>query len=207
MAMITATTSNQNMDGSANITTQYTAAGMLNLDMIKYKKSISLACHWHAGQTYGDNEYMHHLWMVDSYLRKYYKRINQPVDQDVLITGMLHDILEDTKIPKSELKEFGWNVFLDVTSLSRIKPPVKYYKQISKSENATIVKFADRICNLKSSIQDNNYKMIAKYINERNDFAILYNKKYRLLYMDLELLYLKAWTKLSLKSLSNLIHL
>lgn len=175
--------------------------------MTKYQKSISLACHWHAGQTYNDHDYMHHLFMVDCYLRNYYARIKKPVDQDVLVTGILHDILEDTEIPRDELKQFGWNVYWDVVRLSRIKPTIMYYKQIKESENATIVKFADRICNLKSSIQGNNFHMMRKYLNEKKPFSRLYNNKYKLLYQDLEWLYLKAWIKLTLKNLSNLIHL
>jgi (p)ppGpp synthase/HD superfamily hydrolase len=145
--------------------------------------------------------------MVDRYLRKYYTRINNPVDQDVLITGMLHDILEDTQIPTNELKQFGWNVYWDVIRLSRIKPPVKYYKQISFSNNATIVKYADRICNLKSSIQDNNFLMMRKYLNEKKPFSRLYSREYKYLYYDLQWLYLKAWIKLNLNNLSSLIHL
>lgn len=175
--------------------------------MTKYQNSISLACHWHAGQFYGKHNYIYHLFMVDQYLRKYYTWIKKPVDQDVLITGMLHDILEDTEMPRDELKQFGWNVYWDVVRLSRIIPINIYYKQISESENATIVKFADRICNLKSSIQANNFFMMAKYLNEKKPFSRLYKKKYRYFYVHLEWLYLKAWIKLTFKSLSNLIHL
>lgn len=194
------------MAGSANTITQCTAAGMLKkLTMTKYEISISLAAKWHAGQKYGDAEYIEHLYMVDRYLKKYYASIKQPANQEVLITGILHDILEDTKMPRNHLEQFGWNVYWDVVRLSKIKSKPNYYKQISESENATIVKFADRICNLKASINGNNYRMMRKYLNEKKPFLRLYSEKYKYFCNDLNWLYFRAWIKLTFKSLSTLI--
>lgn len=185
------------------VKTVFIAAGMLNqLTMIQ--NSNRLACKWHAGQKYGKHPYSYHFNMVREYLIKYYENTGMPINSEVIATANLHDILEDTNISKHELLQFGSNVYQDVIRLTKVKPLANYFKQIKESENATIVKFADRICNLSESIKVNDYRMMAKYLKQKKDFAILNGSQFKYFQKDLYWLYFIAEIKLTARNFYSL---
>lgn len=57
-----------------------------------YQKAYALAQFYHAGQKYGDKDYMWHLEDVVNSLKQKWGEHNK----ELLAVGILHDILEDT---------------------------------------------------------------------------------------------------------------
>jgi guanosine-3',5'-bis(diphosphate) 3'-pyrophosphohydrolase len=78
-------------------------------------------------------------------------------DISVLCAAMLHDTIEDTETSEQELRErFGekvTSIVLEVTDNKSLLPPVRKQLQIDHasylSNEAKLVKLADKICNLR----------------------------------------------------------
>jgi (p)ppGpp synthase/HD superfamily hydrolase len=76
-------------------------------------------------------------------------------DPEMIITALLHDSLEDTRITAEMIAHlFGQNVAKSVKLLSKL-PKEGYYERLLKfgDENVATVKLADRIDNLSSMTQ------------------------------------------------------
>lgn len=111
--------------------------------------------HAHQRRKGEDQEpYINHLMEVSEILAQFTD------DQDVIVAGMLHDTLEDTETTYEELvKEFGTkiaNVVREVTD-DRTLPKVERKRlQVQnaphKSDQAKMIKIADKISNLRSII-------------------------------------------------------
>ncbi|MBM3285092.1 MAG: bifunctional (p)ppGpp synthetase/guanosine-3',5'-bis(diphosphate) 3'-pyrophosphohydrolase, partial [Candidatus Aminicenantes bacterium] len=123
------------------------------------KKAYVFAGRAHKGQTRRSGEpYLSHPLEVMNMLA------DMSLDRTTLIAGMLHDVLEDTEITASELREnFGEEVadlVEGVTKISRVQetsPEVRQAETIRKIILAMIddlriifIKLADRIHNLKT---------------------------------------------------------
>jgi len=74
--------------------------------------------------------------------------------------ALLHDVLEDTKLPRSELRvQFPddkalWNLVETMTEVEGDPDHPDYYRNIGRDEEAVIVKCADRCANLEDVIKD-----------------------------------------------------
>jgi len=85
------------------------------------------------------------------------------MDTQTIVAGLLHDTLEDTKIPEEEIKkEFGENILFlvkGVTKLGTLKyrgherhveSLRKFFVAMSNDLRVVIIKFADRLHNLRT---------------------------------------------------------
>jgi GTP pyrophosphokinase len=135
------------------------------------KKAYNFAEHAHEGQKRANNDpYFIHVFETAKILAKL------GMDVQTISTGLLHDVLEDTKITEEELKkEFGENiVFLvnGVTKLGTLKyrgherhveSLRKFFVAMTNDLRVVIIKFADRLHNLRTLefLPENKQKRIA----------------------------------------------
>ncbi len=122
----------------------------------RLEKAISVALTIHAKQKRkGDNltPYATHPILVAMLLSKYTD------DEDVVVAGLLHDALEDTKYSREQIKkEFGEKVLSIVEEVSDKDPKaswderkMNYLVNIpKKSKEACLVSCADKVHNLNS---------------------------------------------------------
>ena len=134
-------------------------------------RAMKFAIRAHGDQKYGPYPYVYHLVMVDEVLNKF-----GWYAEEHRAAAYLHDILEDTKITKEELeKEFG----LTISSLvylvtnepgkNRKEKHEKTYPKIRTSSLATVLKIADRIANVRFSIETES-PLLKMYKEEHEEF-------------------------------------
>ena len=129
----------------------------------------------HNGQWYGKNPYMFHLKSVsDVALDCDY------TDESILMSCLLHDIIEDTEVTYKDIKEkFGEEVaeivycVTDELGRNRKERKSKTYKKIRNNPKSIVVKLCDRISNITESMGSVNYnlKLMNMYLDEHNDFV------------------------------------
>lgn len=133
-------------------------------------KSINLAVKYHQHQRYGNKPYLFHLFNVFILSCEYTN------NERILSASILHDILEDTNINPNEIKKIDLQLFDICILLSKNYNTENYYNNISKNQEASFVKLADRICNINESLKHNNKKMITEYYNEVSNYHKLNNQ-------------------------------
>ena len=129
----------------------------------------------HNGQWYGNKPYMYHLKKVsDVALDLGY------TDESILMSCLLHDIIEDTEVSYKDVKEnFGEEVaeivycVTDELGRSRKERKSKTYKKIRNNPKSIVVKLCDRISNITESMGKDNYnlKLMKMYLDEHNEFV------------------------------------
>ena len=122
----------------------------------RYLEAVRLAAKEHALQTYGSKEpYYKHLKDVEQVL------IDHNEDDEILmIAANCHDLLEDTSVNYSVLKEkFGVEVaeivYLCTDNKGRNRKSRKneqFYLELSENLGAIKIKVADRIANVRCSV-------------------------------------------------------
>jgi len=133
------------------------------------------ASKYHKGQWYGSKPYMYHLKKVSDVAMdcKY-------TDKSILMSCLLHDIIEDTEITYKDVKEnFGEEVaeivycVTDELGRNRKERKSKTYKKIRNNPKSIVVKLCDRISNITESMGSENYnlKLMKMYLDEHNDFV------------------------------------
>ncbi len=155
------------------------------LDIGKIKKSILIARKYHGNQKRLTGEpYLAHPLEV-ALLFAYYtaNRKSQYFTTDLIITAILHDTLEDTKLTAAEIKkQFGESVSVNVEGLTRNKDNFK----ISAAEvldhlisqqhyDLALIKIFDRIHNLKTILvkpQEKAQKTITETIKSFVTFTM-----------------------------------
>lgn len=126
-------------------------------DIQKVTKAMFFAAKKHADQRRkgaSEEPYVNHLAEVADMLAKHTNGENS----DLVVAGILHDTLEDTKTTYAELtREFGENIADIVRECTDDKSlPKAERKRLQalnaphKSDNARMVKMADKISNLNS---------------------------------------------------------
>lgn len=111
----------------------------------------------HGSQQYGDSPYEYHLQAVVDVLKRF------GFDDSTLIAAAwLHDVLEDTEATSEDLKaRFTADVVDTVERVStepgknRKERTERTYPKIRGSQNAVILKLADRIANVEACLKDN----------------------------------------------------
>lgn len=179
----------------------------------KLRYAMSFAKEKHSGQTRDEGTpYFEHLEGTIEILFNEGKIRNE----EILIIGILHDVLEDTNCTYQELKkEFGSNIANSVKLLSKeIKSEKinnlnnikldfdKYCNQIFTNidyPNIIIVKLADRLHNLRSILKTNNINKINRKIDETQRYILKYqnsNKINNCLFEDIkkQIIYIKQNT-------------
>lgn len=112
------------------------------------EKAKEFAVEHHGAQMYGEHPYRKHLEDVVNTLIEF--GYNQPY---LLAAGYLHDTIEDTSADASDIRdEFGADVAKIVelvTNKTGEDKKDRTFEAISTDEDATKVKVADRISNLR----------------------------------------------------------
>ncbi|MCB1584441.1 MAG: bifunctional (p)ppGpp synthetase/guanosine-3',5'-bis(diphosphate) 3'-pyrophosphohydrolase [Xanthomonadales bacterium] len=127
----------------------------------------------HGEQRYGEHPYAVHLDAV--------AHIAEPFGENAVTVAYLHDVVEDTEVSLSQIKElFGSLVASCVAILtdepgdSRKERKAKTYEKMSQvsgeTELALIVKVCDRLANVKACVADNNTRLLNVYQQEQATF-------------------------------------
>lgn len=129
-----------------------------------FTQALRLASHYHAGQKYGDSDYMYHInSVIDSVAVS--QELGSP-RYDLLSVAALHDILEDTEIGLVELTaQVGVTIAMAVFSMTKFpgQSYESYITRVKLNSLAREVKIHDTLCNLTESVQDDNKGRIIKY--------------------------------------------
>ncbi|MFX1275814.1 MAG: HD domain-containing protein [Promethearchaeota archaeon] len=128
-------------------------------DISKYWEALTFISVRHGDQKRISSNipYIIHPIRVAAILRSF--GFSEQDNEDLLIAALLHDLIEDTSTTLGEIKQyFNEKIMLIVSELSK---PKKKDKEIwlnsfeTKSDEAKIIKMADRIDNLMDIIQIN----------------------------------------------------
>jgi len=106
---------------------------------------------------------------------------------DRQVAAYLHDVLEDTKLTRADLLNFGvsheqLDIVERLTKPDDGPAPQSYYQRISESDSAMVVKCADRCANLEDALKEllveepQTPRRWAKYVDKTyNDVLPLYH--------------------------------
>ena len=138
------------------------------LDLVKIRE---YAKEKHAGQKYGEHDYVYHLDMV------YAVAVEHNLPDVVRAAAYLHDVLEDTPTTYSDIvDEFGSeelanlvHCVTDEKGKNRKERKALTYPKIRSNENAVALKLCDRIANILESAH-NNESLFKMYRKEQPDF-------------------------------------
>lgn len=125
-----------------------------------------LALKWHEGQMYGNEPYVTHLADV---VRSLYSVHGEDADPVVIATAWLHDILEDTDCPDSELfMACGPDVTCSVIYLTKFdnESREEYIDTLKADPIALEVKKHDTLANLTASVRSGEGGRIRKYAQQ-----------------------------------------
>lgn len=123
---------------------------------ITIAREIASQAHHH--QKYGIYDYFsHHILGVGEIIQTIYSQ--DEALNDLLIIGMLHDVVEDTPITLDHLRQQGFscsivNAVEAITFNKAQETRATYYQRLKQNELARKVKIADAMFNAKSSEQD-----------------------------------------------------
>ena len=130
-----------------------------NEDLAPLDKAFEFAARLHSGQTRKSGEpYLMHPLAVTDLL------VDQQMDMACLVTGLLHDVVEDTPITLDELrKQFGDEVARCVDGVTKLSKLNMYSREERQAESVrkmllamvsdirvVIVKLADRLHNMRT---------------------------------------------------------
>lgn len=139
----------------------------------KIKEAAYLAISLHGMQNYDGYPYYYHLEQVVSVLDEF-----GFTEDKYKIAGYLHDVMEDTAISYNDIKkQFGQEIaeivycVTDELGRNRKERKEKTYPKIASNTDAVIVKLADRIANMRNSI-NKNHSMKDAYKKEYEDFRL-----------------------------------
>jgi len=135
----------------------------------------------HKNQKYGDIPYSEHLTAVFRLVADFV-----PYDYELHAAALLHDVLEDTPSNYSNLKSiFGERVaeivyaVTDELGKTRKERKQKTFPKIKNNYDATVIKVADRICNIQYGLETESYEMLRMHKKEHEEFKReLYKEEY-----------------------------
>lgn len=131
--------------------------------------------------------YKFHLNMVDTQLDKYLYLVpttnlfkdmpNKNFHFILKYAGLGHDLIEDTRVSYNDVKKvLGFEVAEIIYALTNLRgrnraerASDEYYKLITETPGATLIKLCDRISNVKYSMLTNS-RMFDLYKNENENF-------------------------------------
>ena len=131
----------------------------------------ALAAMAHNGQKYGEHPYTKHLADVVEVLNRF-----KVSDENILVAAWLHDSVEDTSTTVNHIKlMFGEKVadlvyrVTNEAGKNRKERHILTYPKIQASDDAIILKLADRIANTEESI-NTKADILQMYVKEYSDF-------------------------------------
>ena len=121
--------------------------------MATVKDAAKFAVKSHGNQSYGSQPYSYHL-------EKVYKNTvrfgGSEVEQQA---AWLHDVIEDTKITKSDVaKAFGGKVARIVDLVSNRASKEATFKRVRTDRSAVFVKLCDRLANVSAGSKNDMYR-------------------------------------------------
>lgn len=143
------------------------------MDDSQVASARAYALSMHGAQPYGQHPYSYHLDAVVATLA--------PYGPQAQIVGYLHDVVEDTSATVAEVRaHFGDHVaacvalLTDEPGANRKERKAKTYAKLAQvtgpEELALVVKTADRLSNVRSSVADGNLDMWSLYRSEHAVF-------------------------------------
>ena len=134
----------------------------------------------HGEQLYGQHPYVVHLDDVHDILHEHGQ---PPLPTTRLVIAYLHDVVEDTSITLSEIKtRFGdvvagcVDLLTDGPGDSRKERKAATYTRLEAVpsdgplHHALVVKAADRLANVRRSVDESNQRLFVMYQSEHTDF-------------------------------------
>lgn len=145
-------------------------------DLFEEKRLIEnaklLSKKMHSLQKYGVHPYYKHLQDVVNVLKKF-----GYTQSYYVISGWLHDVLEDSYLSYNDIKEsFGEKIadivycVTDELGKNRRERKEKTYPKIKSNHDAIIIKLADRIANFEHGIKIKDYNFAKLYAKEHKEF-------------------------------------
>lgn len=142
-------------------------------DRVRFAREFAAALHADQGQLYDDKPYTVHLDDVYNILLEF-----DVIDKDVLAAGYLHDLIEDTEIDISVIKnlfgddiaEYVWAVTDEPGENRKQRKALTYPKIKANPYGGLTLKLADRIANVRYSIKSGNVRMQKMYQKEMGEF-------------------------------------
>lgn len=134
------------------------------------KKAATLAQKFHAGQTYGKEDYFQHH--VIGVAREVANHIRPGVDRDhAKMAALLHDVLEDCPDCSASLlahEDIPFEVIEAVVLVTKEEgyDEAEYFARIRANPLALSVKLADMHFNFSSTIRERHVKRTAKYARQ-----------------------------------------
>ena len=145
------------------------------MTMIKLQLANNLAQNFHSGQKYGEYDYFeYHLRGVVELLSEVSML---PVNGDMIIVAMLHDILEDTSCAYETIENiFGFTIADTVSILTKVdgEPIEQYLSGVCSNRIARMAKFADSLFNYRECFKCGDLKRAEKY---KRNLEVLHNKQ------------------------------
>jgi (p)ppGpp synthase/HD superfamily hydrolase len=142
----------------------------------KYFEALIFATSAHGPQLYDkDKPYIFHLANVNQTL----VRFGYSIDKDIIyfMSGILHDVVEDTDVKLKEIRSRFGNAVADIVRLvtdkegeTREERHRNTYPLLATNKDAIIIKLADRITNVEYSEFTSNLKQWRKYRREYQYF-------------------------------------
>ncbi|MEZ6125719.1 MAG: HD domain-containing protein [Planctomycetaceae bacterium] len=135
------------------------------------QKAREFAVRAHAAQRYGEHPYSYHLDAV--------AEIVAPFGEQAQIAAYLHDTVEDCDVTIAEIADAFGKQMADCVALLTDEPgesrPIRKARtnqKLSTTANslALIVKAADRLANLRESLDDSEAEYLAMYRREHEEF-------------------------------------
>lgn len=140
----------------------------LMINELTLNRARYFASERHNGQLYGNEPYTVHLDEVVQELKDL--GVDDP---EVLCAGYLHDTIEDTGTLFEEIAfHFGYRVagivqfVTDKPGVNRFTRHRNTYPYIQGNEDATFVKLADRICNVRRGTKNDMYRKEYSYFRD-----------------------------------------
>lgn len=137
------------------------------------KEARDFAVTAHSDQKYGNHPYVVHLDAVAEIASHY--------GETAQIVSYLHDVVEDTPVTSTEVRDNFGDLVAECVSLLTDEPgsnrkerKAKTYQKLAQvagtSELSLIVKAADRLANVRACINDKNLSLLEMYRSEQQAF-------------------------------------
>lgn len=140
--------------------------------MKNLERALLVAERVHAKESYDIYPYMFHIHQTVQVAQ------DLGFDEEVQIGCALHDVMEEGNLSYNDIrKHFGTDIaeivfcVTDELGRNRKEKKEKTYPKIKSNLKATLVKFCDRISNVRNSKQYNK-QLFAMYVDENHDFCL-----------------------------------
>lgn len=169
------------------------------------ESAIELAKEAHAGVKREDDTSSFlemHIWPVTLDVIKHYRSVNRPVTSTLIVSAILHDVLEDDEriLDIHASKAYGFDAYFEhrfgyyvnnVATTLKTKPLELYQGSSNKEReferfqdycnvlsrsdyDVKVIKLADRLNNMRFIAKVPRHEKIKRYVREAEDFYLAY---------------------------------